>query len=265
MEVLEYGFMQRALLSGVLVGVACSFMGSFLVLRRYALFGDGIAHVAFGGVAVGLFAGVFPLWTAFIAAVAGGIGLQKLRSWTGISGDSAVAVVLVTGLAVGVILVSAAGGFSVDLFGFLFGSILLVGVQDTVIILAACAGVITTLLLLRRQFMHIAFSEEQARVSGLNVTALNYLFVAMAAVTVVASMRLVGILLISALVVLPNIAAMSLGLGFARTVLASVVISAFSVVMGVMLSYYLDLAPAGTIVMTAVAVMGCVLAFSRLR
>lgn len=265
MEILEYGFMQRALLSGVLVGVACSFMGAFLVLRRHSLFGDGIAHVAFGGVAVGLFAGVFPLWTAFAAAVGGALGLQKLRTWTGISGDSAVAVVLVSGLAVGVLLVSAAGGFSVDLFGFLFGSILLVGAEDAVLISAVSAGVIATMLALRRQFLHIAFSEEQARVSGLNVAALDYLFMAMAAITVVSSMRLVGILLISALVVIPNIAAMSLGFGFARTVAASAAISAASVVAGVVLSFYLDLAPSGTIVLTALAVMGFVLAASRLR
>ena len=102
-EALSYGFMQKALVAGIAVGLICSFMGTFLVLRRYSLFGDGIAHVAFGGVSVGLFLGVFPLWTAFIVSIFGGLGLQKLRQSTKISGDAAVAVVLVSGLSIGVI------------------------------------------------------------------------------------------------------------------------------------------------------------------
>ena len=137
LEALSYAFMQKALIAGVAVGIICTFMGTFLVLRRYSLFGDGIAHVAFGGISVGLFLGVFPLWTAFIVSIFGGLGLQKLRQSTKISGDSAVAVVLVSGLAVGVILVSSSGGFSVDLFSFLFGSILLISQEDTIMILEA--------------------------------------------------------------------------------------------------------------------------------
>ena len=144
LEALSYGFMQKALIAGIAVGLICSFMGTFLVLRRYSLFGDGIAHVAFGGISVGLFLGVFPLWTAFIVSIFGGIGLQKLRQSTKISGDAAVAVVLVSGLAVGVILVSSSGGFSVDLFSFLFGSILLISNEDTIMILAISAGIIAT-------------------------------------------------------------------------------------------------------------------------
>lgn len=263
-EALEHGFMQRSLLAGVLVGSACSLMGAFLVLRRQSLFGDGIAHVAFGGIAAGFFTGVFPLWTTFAAAIAGGIGLQRLRSYAGISGETAVAVVLVTGLAAGVLLISYGGGFSTDLFGFLFGNILLVGGEDLTIISITSIAVIAVILPLRGQLLHAAFSEEQARVSGVHVTALNYLFVAIAAVTVVASMRLVGMLLISALVVLPNVAAMSLGLGFARTLAASAAISATSVVTGVLISYYLDLAPSGAIVAVALSIMGIMLARRRL-
>ena len=151
-EALSYGFMQKALVAGIAVGLICSFMGTFLVLRRYSLFGDGIAHVAFGGISVGLFLGVFPLWTAFIVSIFGGLGLQKLRQSTNISGDSAVAVVLVSGLAVGVILVSSSGGFSVDLFSFLFGSILLISNEDTMMILAISAGIIATLTSCKNNF-----------------------------------------------------------------------------------------------------------------
>lgn len=255
LEALSYGFMQKALLAGTAVAVICSFMGIFLVLRRYSLFGDGISHVAFGGISVGLFLGVFPLWSAFAVSIAGGLGLQKLRSSTKISGDAAVAVVLVSGLAVGVMLVSASGGFSVDLFSFLFGNILLISDGDTAMIAAISAGILGTLMALRKQFLHLSFSEEQARVAGLNVTLLNYLFVVLAAVTVVTSMRLVGILLISALIVIPNITAMLFGRGFAKTVAISIAMSVFSVVLGILLSYQLNTAPSGTIVMIAVSLL----------
>lgn len=254
-DVLSYGFMQKALVAGIAVAIICSFMGTFLVLRRYALFGDGIAHVAFGGISLGMFLGVFPLWTAFIVSIFGGIGLQKLRNSTKISGDAAVAVVLVLGLAMGVILISASGGFSVDLFSFLFGSILLISTDDMVTITAISTGIIGVLLVFQKQFLHLTFNEEQAKVAGLNVTTLNYLFVILAAVTVVTSMRLVGILMISALIVIPNISAMMFGKGFKKTVIISMLMSVSSVTSGIFLSYYLNLAPSGTIVMIAVSIL----------
>jgi len=255
LEALSYGFMQKALIAGIAVGLICSFMGTFLVLRRYSLFGDGIAHVAFGGISVGLFLGVFPLWTAFIVSIFGGLGLQKLRQSTKISGDSAVAVVLVSGLAVGVILVSASGGFSVDLFSFLFGSILLISNEDTIMILGISAGIIATLTLMQKQFLHLTFNEEQAKLVGLRTTLLNYTFVVLASITVVTSMRLVGVLLISALIVIPNISAMMFGKGFKKTVIISMSISVISVVSGILVSYFLNVAPSGTIVVIAVGIL----------
>ena len=255
LEALSYGFMQKALIAGIAVGLICSFMGTFLVLRRYSLFGDGIAHVAFGGISVGLFLGVFPLWTAFIVSILGGLGLQKLRQSTKISGDSAVAVVLVSGLAVGVILVSSSGGFSVDLFSFLFGSILLISQEDTIMILALSAGIIATLTILQKQFLHLTFNEEQAKLAGMRTTLLNYAFVVLASITVVTSMRLVGILLISALIVIPNITAMQFGKGFKKTVFISMSISVISVVSGILVSYFLNVAPSGTIVVIAVGIL----------
>ena len=255
LEALSYGFMQKALIAGIAVGLICSFMGTFLVLRRYSLFGDGIAHVAFGGISVGLFLGVFPLWTAFIVSIFGGLGLQKLRQSSKISGDSAVAVVLVSGLAVGVILVSSSGGFSVDLFSFLFGSILLISQEDTIMILALSAGIIATLTILQKQFLHLTFNEEQAKLAGMRTTLLNYAFVVLASITVVTSMRLVGILLISALIVIPNITAMQFGKGFKKTVFISMSISVISVVSGILLSYSLNVAPSGTIVVIAVGIL----------
>ena len=208
--------MQKALIAGIAVALICSFMGTFLVLRRYALFGDGIAHVAFGGVSVGLFLGVFPLWTAFAVSIFGALGLQKLRQSTKISGDAAVAVVLVSGLAIGVILVSTSGGFSVDLFWLFvwkhFADQQRRHHNDS---WNQCRHYCCTSCFTKTIFQ-MTFDEEQAKIAGLPVTLLNYAFVVLASVTVVTSMRLVGILLISALIVLPNITAMMISILLAR-------------------------------------------------
>jgi zinc transport system permease protein len=254
-EVFSYAFMQKGLIAGSAIAIICSLMGTFLVLRRYSLFGDALSHMAFGGISLGLFSGIYPLWTAYAVSILGALGMTKLRKSTKISGDAAIAVLLVSGFGIGVLLISATGGFSVDLFSFLFGSILLISNEDTILILGISAGVVISLILLRKQLLHFTFDEEQARVSGLNVDRLNYVFVIIAGITVITSMRLVGILLISALIVLPNITSMLLGKSFRHTVIASMSISVFSVVFGIVLSYYLDLAPSGTIVMISVAIL----------
>jgi len=254
-EIFSYAFMQKGLIAGSAIAIICSLMGTFLVLRRYSLFGDALSHMAFGGISVGLFSGIYPLWTAYAVSILGALGMTKLRKSTKISGDAAIAVLLVSGFGIGVLLISATGGFSVDLFSFLFGSILLLNNNDMIMILAVSFGVIGSIVVLRKQLLHFTFDEEQARVSGLNVDKLNYVFVVIAGVTVITSMRLVGILLISALIVLPNITSMMYGKGFKHTVLISMGISVFSVVSGIIMSYYFDLAPSGAIVMITVTIL----------
>lgn len=254
-EIFSYAFMQKGLIAGSAIAIICSLMGIFLVLRRYSLFGDALSHMAFGGISVGLFSGIYPLWTAYAVSILGALGMTKLRKSTKISGDAAIAVLLVSGFGIGVLLISATGGFSVDLFSFLFGSILLLNNNDMVLILGVSSGVIASIVLLRKQLLHFTFDEEQARVSGLNVDRLNYVFVVIAGVTVITSMRLVGILLISALIVIPNITSMMYGRGFKHTVLISMGISVVSVVSGIILSYYFDLAPSGAIVMITIAIL----------
>ncbi|MFN3655217.1 MAG: metal ABC transporter permease [Candidatus Nitrosotenuis sp.] len=255
LEILSYSFMQKGLIAGSAIAVICSLMGLFLVLRRHSLFGDALSHMAFGGISVGMFAGIYPLWTAYAVSILGALGMTKLRKSTKISGDAAIAVLLVSGFGVGVLLISASDGFSVDLFSFLFGSILLISTEDTVLIVGISAAVVAAIAALRKQLLHFTFDEEQAKVSGLNVDRLNYIFVIIAGITVITSMRLVGILLISALIVLPNITAMLFGKGFKKTIGISMSISVFSVVSGIITSYYWDLAPSGVIVMISVAIL----------
>ncbi len=253
LDILSYGFMQRALLTGIIVSITCSMIGLFLVLKRYSLFGDALSHVAFGGIALGFFLNVYPIWTALAVSVSTALGITKLRKSTKISGDAAIAVLLSSGFAMGVLLISASHGFTIDLFSFLFGSILLTSMQDALLIVAVSCGVIVTLIAIRKPLIHFTFDEEQAKVHGIPVEKLNYLFVALAAVTVIATMRLVGILLISALIVLPNITSIMMGRGFKKTMVISISLSVSAVIAGITISYYFNLAPAGTIVMLMVA------------
>jgi zinc transport system permease protein len=254
-EILQYSFMQRALLSGAVVAATCSVVGLFLVLRRQSLFGDALSHVAFGGIAVGLFTNIYPLWTALVVSVLAALGITKLRQSTKIPPDAAVAVMLSSGLAVGIVLIGLAGGFSLDLESFLFGSILLIGMQDQIMILLLSAAVLLIVFKLHRQLMYVAFSEDQARVSGINVTRLNYLFIGLASLAVIASLRLVGVLLISSLIVIPNITAMMFGKGFKKTALISIIIAVSSVLIGIVFSYVANLAPGGTIVLVTIFVL----------
>jgi len=254
-EILQYSFMQRAILSGVAVAVTCSVVGLFLVLRRQSLFGDALSHAAFGGIAVGLLTSVYPLWTALVISVLSSLGITKLRQSTKIPPDAAVAVMLSSGLAIGIVLIGLAGGFSLDLESFLFGSILLVSLQDQIMILLLSAAVLVIIVKLYRQLVYITFDENQARVSGINVTALNYLFIGLASLAVIASLRLVGVLLISSLIVIPNITAMMFGKGFKKTIIISIIIGVSSVLGGIVMSYVLNLAPGGTIVILSIAIL----------
>lgn len=253
-DLIQYGFMQRALISAIAISVICAIVGLFLVLKRHSLFGDALAHVAFGGISLGLFIGVYPLWTAYIVAILSAVGVNKLRESTKIPPDSSIAVLLTSGLAIGVILISISGGYTLDLFSLLFGNILLVGNDDLVMILITAVIVIPVIYILYKKLVLIIFDENQAKVSGLNVTWINTLFIILASITIIASIRLVGVLLISSLIVIPNITAIMLGKGFKKTLFISCAMSVFSSVFGIVISYYLNLAPSGTIVLILVSI-----------
>ncbi len=255
LEILSYGFMQRAIISGVAIAILCSVVGLFLVLRRYSLFGDAIAHSSFGGIAAGLLIGIYPLWGAYIVSLFSALIITRIRQKFDISGDAAVAVLLSSGIAVGLILISLSGGFTVDIFSFLFGSILLVSVEDTILILGLTGVILIVILLLYRELIYSTFNEEQAKVSGIPVEKINYLIVFIAGITVVTSIQLVGILLISALFVIPNVTAIMYGRSFKQTAILSSSFAVSSVVIGILLSYVLDITPAGTIVLISITIL----------
>ncbi|MCH6585722.1 MAG: metal ABC transporter permease [Thaumarchaeota archaeon] len=248
--------MQRAIISGIAIALLCSVVGLFLVLRRYSLFGDAIAHSSFGGIAAGLLIGIYPLWGAYIVSLFSALVITRIRQKFDISGDAAVAVLLSSGIAVGLILISLSGGFTVNIFSFLFGSILLVSVEDTILILGLTGVILIVILLLYRELIYSTFNEEQAKVSGIPVDKINYLIVFIAGITVVTSIQLVGILLISALFVIPNVTAIMYGRSFKQTALLSIAFAVSSVICGILVSYVFDITPSGTIVLLSIAILG---------
>jgi zinc transport system permease protein len=265
LEVLEFGFMQRAIISGIAVAAICSVIGLFLVLRKHSLFGDAMSHVAFGGLSIGLFLNLYPIWTAYAFTLIAALGITKMTDSIKIPPDSSVAILLSSGLAVGIVLISLSGGFSLDLFSFLFGSILLISTQDTIAIVFLSVAILSIITIMYRRLMYITFDEKQAGVSGINVKLVNYIFIVLAALTVVTSIRLVGVLLISALIVLPNITAILFGRGFKKTAMISIGIAIASVVLGIIISYLANVAPAGAIVLTSMAIFLCIIVTRKIR
>lgn len=249
-----FGYIQRALISGISIAIMCSLIGLFLVLRKQSLFGDAISHMAFGGIAIGTYLNIYPFWTAIIFSASSALVINKIRYYTKLNSDSMVAVLLSFGLGIGVTLISISDGFSVDLFSFLFGSILLVSYED-VLMTVGMAIIVTSIIgLFFKKLIYVTFDEDQAKISGLHVEQLDYLFIVLVAVTVIVSMKLVGILLISSLIVIPNIASLMLNQGFKRTLFISIIISACSVFFGIILSYYFNTAPSGMIVLLSVGI-----------
>lgn len=249
-----FGYIQRALISGISIAIMCSLIGLFLVLRKQSLFGDAISHMAFGGIAIGTYLNIYPFWTAIIFSALSALVINKIRYYTKLNSDSMVAVLLSFGLGIGVTLISISDGFSVDLFSFLFGSILLVSYED-VLMTVGMAIIVTSIIgLFFKKLIYVTFDEDQAKISGLHVEQLDYLFIVLVAVAVIVSMKLVGILLISSLIVIPNIASLMLNQGFKRTLFISIIISACSVFFGIILSYYFNTAPSGMIVLLSVGI-----------
>jgi zinc transport system permease protein len=250
---LESEFMRLAFASGAVVGLLAPAVGFFLVQRKQSLIGDGIGHVAFAGVALGYLLDVSPVLTALLAAVAGAVTIEWLRARRAEAGDQALAIVFYTGIAAGVVLVSVAGSLDVDLFAFLFGSILTVTRSDLAVVAGLGVSGLIALGLLYRALAAVVLDEEGARVSGVPVGALNVVVAVLTALTVAVSMRIVGILLIAALMVLPVVAATRVASSMRSTIVLSMGIGLTSVIAGLVTSYYADLPPGGTIVLAAAA------------
>lgn len=250
---LSLSFMQRAMIAGLLSAALCSILGVFVVLRRTAFLGDALAHTAFGGMALGIFLGVFPTYVALVVVVLGAVAIEMLRE-RGMYGELSVALIYATGLAGGIVLVSKSGGLNVSLLSLLFGGILTVTWQEVYLVAALFAVVAAVILAFYKEFFLITFDSEGARVNGVPTRALNLSFTILTAVTVVLAIRVVGILLVAALLVAPPAAALQLRVGLRATLAASLSIASVSVVAGILLSVIADTAPAGTIILVALLI-----------
>ncbi|MFI9061574.1 metal ABC transporter permease [Streptomyces sp. NPDC053429] len=263
MDLLHYPFMVRALIAAALVGITAPAIGTYLVQRRQAVMGDGLGHVAMTGVALGFLLHTSPVWMATLVAVLGAVVMEMIRSRGKTSGDVALAMLFYGGLAGGVMIINMApGGSTTNLLSAMFGSITTVSTQDVTAVVTLAAFVIAVTIGLRRQLFAVCQDEEFARVTGLPVRALNLLIAVTAAITVTVAMRIVGLLLVSAMMVIPVAAAQRLTRGFAATLGVAIAISLTVSLTGTAATYYIDVPSGATIVLLAIGVFMVMTALS---
>ncbi len=249
---LEFAFMQRALLAAILVGAVCGTLGFFIILRRLAFIGVGISHSAIGGVAIGLLLGIDPLITAGIFAIAVALGIAVVRKRADLSEDAVIGVFFSGSMALGIVLFSMNHGYQQDLFGYLFGNVLALSTTELWLLAGAGLVVVATIVLALREMLFIAFDEEVARAYGRPVDLLNSLLLVLVAVTVIIGVRLVGVLLIEALLVVPAATAALWTNNFRSQIVLSAGLGSACGVAGLAGAYWLDIAAGGSIVLAAV-------------
>lgn len=264
-RLLGYQFFQYALLGGIIVAISCALVGLFLILRKEAMIGDGVAHTAFGGIALGLYLGIYPILTALVVSILSVLAISFMRKKGLAHSDSAIAVILALGFSTGLIIISMAGGFNVELFSYLFGSILTIDSGD--LIVGIILGIITLSFigLFYKEMLSITFDEEAARLMGIPVGALEVAFAVLVAVTIVLSIKVIGIILVVALLVLPGLSAIQLGQSFRRTTIYAIFFGVISVIFGLLLSAIYDVATSGVIIFTAVGIFLFIAAYKRLE
>ncbi|ASV68982.1 metal ABC transporter permease [Cytobacillus sp. FSL W7-1323] len=261
--IFEYEFLQNAFLTGMIIGIIAPLLGVYIVVRRLSLIADALSHVTLAGIAASLllekkltgFSGVNPVYMGMAFSVTGSVFIEKLRSVYKHYQELAIPIILSGGTGLSVIFISLADGFNSDLFGYLFGSVSAVSREDLWLIIIISVIIIAIIVSLYKELFLLSFDEEHAQASGIPVKIVHFIFIVMVALVIASSMRIVGILLVSALMTLPVAASMRIAKGFKQTILLSVIFGEVSVLGGLFLAYYLDLAPGGTIVIIAVLIL----------
>lgn len=262
-RLLGYQFFQYALIGGSIAALSCALVGLFVILRGEAMIGDGVAHMSFGGIALGLFIGVQPLLTALIVSVVAVLGISYMREKGLATSDSAMAVMLAGGFSMGLIIISLAGGFNVELFSYLFGSILTISTQDLVMISIMGVTSLGLVGIFYKELLSITFDPESSRLMGIPVKILSTLFNILVAVTIVLSIKVVGMILVVALLVVPGLTALQLDLSFRGTVVAAILVGVISIVLGIFTSAIFDVATSGVIVFTMITLFLSVAGYRR--
>ncbi|WP_078545614.1 metal ABC transporter permease [Litchfieldia alkalitelluris] len=259
----QYEFLQNAFFTGILIGFIAPLLGVFIVVRRLSLIADALSHVTLAGIAaslflekkLGFFQGLNPLYMGMTFSVIGSLFIERLRIVYKHYQELAVPIILSGGIGIGVIFISLADGFNTDLFMYLFGSVSAVSRSDLWTVLGITILVVLVVFFLYKELFLLSFDEEHAVVTGVRAKSLHFLFIIIVALVIAASMRIVGILLVSSLMTLPVAASMRIAKGFKQTIFLSILFGEMSVIIGLFLSYYLDLAPGGTIVVLAVFIL----------
>ena len=253
-QMLSTAFIQRAFIVGILAALLSSLLSVFVVLKRVSLLGDGLAHSSFGGLALGFYLGLPPLWIAGIVSVLAAIGITKSQRTKKIAGDAAVALFLVLGLASGIVLISLAHGYGFNIESLLFGSILLVTNDQIFETLGMLLITVVLISLFFKELVLITFDETQARAAGVSTSFFDYLFSVLAGVTVVVSIPVVGVLLIAALLVLPGLASLQITRSFRQSIFLSMIFGVSSVILGLLGSIIIDTASGATIVLASLGI-----------
>ena len=243
--------MQKALFVGIMVSLISGLISVFVVLRKMSFIGAGISHAAFGGVAIGFFTGINPTITAIIYTIAVALGIELVSRKGKISEDVSIGIFFAGSMALGIVLVSLSREYTVDLFGYLFGNILAITKEEVLLSLFVAIFVIGLIMLFLKEIFLTSYNEEIARVSGISVRAINILFLIVLSVSIVISIKIVGIILVSALLVIPGATAQLFAKNLYFMIVASCGFAVFSTILGLLLSYEFDIAPGGSIVLTA--------------
>lgn len=270
--ILHYEFLQNAFLSGLIIGLVAPLLGVFIVVRRLSLIADALSHVTLAGIAGSLYlsqsvsslAMLNPIYLGIVASVSGSVLIERLRSLYKHYEELAIPIIMSGGIGLSAILISLASGFSTDLMSYLFGSVSAVSRQDLYVVIAIAVVVIAFIYLFFKELFVLSFDEEYAKASGLPAKMVHLLFMVVTALVIAASMRIVGILLVSSMITLPVAAAMRLAKGFKQAILYSIVFGEMSVIIGLVSAFYLDLAPGGTIVVTAIIILLFVIILKKL-
>lgn len=245
----EYNFIRDALLVGVLVAISCSMLGTFLVLRKLSLIGDGLAHVSFAGVAIAMLTAQSPLVIGIPLVTGASLLILKLHEKTNIHGDAAIGLVSSMAIAIGVMISSLSGGYNVDLFSYLFGSLLVISQADLILSVVLAVSVVVAIIWLYPKLFAMTYDEEYAKIIGINVKHMNYLLSVLTAVTIALGIRIVGTMLISSMIIFPAITALQLTSSFKSTLAIAVMTAVSSVIIGVLASFVFNLPSGATIVL----------------
>jgi len=263
-EVLQYTFMQRALISGIFIALSSAGLGVFLVLRRYSMIGEGLGHSAFAAVAVGLLIGVTPMLAAIPILMLISLWILKLGERTAVYGETAIGLVASLAMAVGVLLASISDGFNIDLFSYLFGSILAITQLEVLLSILLSFVVISALLYFYHDLFAITYDEDFALVSGVHTTTINRILILLTSITVVLGIRVVGTLLISSLIIFPAVTALQISSGFKSTIFTACISAVTSVIIGIFSSFYLNLPTGAAIVVINFFLFSAAFIYSRI-